>query len=360
MRFRVEDISTLGNRAPGEADLRVISSTDTTVTLPNGTTAIVKGTTLDQPPSQPDGGGLNSSLSVALPSGGLVPGASINVQFLLNVVQPGGTYRFEIDVPETPCDTAGPTTIATLNPVANASGWNNSDIIVSLNATDNANGSGIKEINYVVSGGQSIPLTTVNSSIVTIPLNAEGQSIITYFARDNASNTESPHTLIVKVDKTPPVITNLPSPVVEAPGLSGATVSWNSPTVTDNLDLSPSLSCSRASGSSFPIGVTQVTCTSSDQARNSSTANFSVTVNPPADSIAPVTSHLASPAADANGWNNSNVTVSLSALDNMNGSGVKEIVYSATGAQSISQIIVNNSVVNFTITLEGETIIRLC
>src|SRR5204863_4282952 len=192
---------------------------------------------------------------------------------LLNVIQPGA-YRFEIDTPDIPCDTTGPSIVATTSPTANGAGWNNTDVTVSLEATDNANGSGIKEINYVVSGGQSIPLTAVNSSDVTIPISAEGQTIITYFARDNASNVESPHTLIVKIDKTAPVIGNLPAPVVDATGISGATVSWTGPSVSDNLDPSPSLNCSAASGSSFPIGTTQVTCTSTDQAGNSSTANF--------------------------------------------------------------------------------------
>jgi hypothetical protein len=354
VRFRVVDISTLGNRGPGEADLRVISSTDTTATLSNGTTVTVKGTTLDQPPAQPNGGGLNSSLSVALPPGELAPGASINVQFLLNVVQPG-TYRFEIDVPETPCDTTVPATTAALSPAANAAGWNNSDATVSLNATDNASGSGIKEISYVVSGGQFVPFTTVNSSTVNIPITAEGQTIITYFARDNASNTESPRTFIVRVDKTAPVIADLPAPIVEAADMSGAAVSWSGPTVTDNLDSSPLLSCSRASGSFFPIGVTTVTCSSSDQAGNSSATSFPVTVNPPADSTAPVTVSSTSPAANAVGWNNANVMVSLSASDNTDGSGVSQIIYSASGAQAIALTTVSGASANFVISAEGET-----
>ncbi|HYW72820.1 MAG TPA: HYR domain-containing protein [Pyrinomonadaceae bacterium] len=354
VRFRVVDISTLGNRGPGEADLRVVSSTDTTATLSNGATVTIKGTTLDQPPSQPNGGGLNSSLSVALPSGGLSPGASINVQFLLNVAQPG-TYRFEIDVPETPCDTTGPSTVATVNPNPNAAGWNNGDVTVNLDASDNANGSGIKQINYVASGGTSIPLTSVNSATVPVLVTGEGQTVITYFARDNASNTESPHTLVVKIDKTAPVISNIPSPTVEATSSSGATVTWTGPSVSDNLDPNATISCSRLSGSSFPMGDTQVTCTASDQAGNSSTASFTVTVNPPADPIPPVTSGLLSPGANANGWNNSDVLLSLSASDNAGGSGVKEVIYSASGAQTIPATTISGSSASLAITVEGMT-----
>ncbi|MFL6210140.1 MAG: hypothetical protein ACJ74W_14895 [Pyrinomonadaceae bacterium] len=99
LRFRVVDITTLGNRAPGEADVRALASTQTAVVLSTGTPATVEGTTLEQPPVQAQCGGLNSSLSAGTitMSQPLAPGASINVQFLLGVVQ-GGSFRFFINV----------------------------------------------------------------------------------------------------------------------------------------------------------------------------------------------------------------------------------------------------------------------
>jgi hypothetical protein len=59
----------------------------------------VLGTTLEQPPGQPNGGGFNSSLSsdtvnLATP---LAPGASINVHFLLGVQQTG-SFKFYVNV----------------------------------------------------------------------------------------------------------------------------------------------------------------------------------------------------------------------------------------------------------------------
>lgn len=97
LRFRDIDITTLNSPGyvPGGAqcDLRVLDSADTQVTLTDGSTVMVKGITLEQPPSQPLGGGLNSSIRVDLPPGGLAPGQSINVQFLLGVVQ-SGYFRF--------------------------------------------------------------------------------------------------------------------------------------------------------------------------------------------------------------------------------------------------------------------------
>ncbi|MFL6209547.1 MAG: hypothetical protein ACJ74W_11890, partial [Pyrinomonadaceae bacterium] len=65
----------------------------------NGGTIIIRGTTLEQPPSQPNGGGFNSTLSagtvtLATP---LAAGASVNLRFLLGVQQ-AGAFRFFINV----------------------------------------------------------------------------------------------------------------------------------------------------------------------------------------------------------------------------------------------------------------------
>jgi hypothetical protein len=53
------------------------------------------------------------------------------------------------------------------------------------------------------------------------------------------------------------------------------------------------------------------------------------------DATPPVTTATLAPALNAAGWVNTNVTVTLSAVDNPGGSGVASISYSATGAQTI-------------------------
>jgi hypothetical protein len=112
LRFRIIDVTTFP--APsGFADLRARTSTPVVVSGVNdaGTcastgvpttspcTVTVQGTTLEQPPSQLNGGGFNSSLSadtvtLATP---LAPGASVNVRFLLGIQQTG-TFKFFINV----------------------------------------------------------------------------------------------------------------------------------------------------------------------------------------------------------------------------------------------------------------------
>ena len=76
------------------ADLRAISSLDSTVTLADASTVAVKGLTLGQPPTQAVGGALNSTLSLALPTP-LAPGASVNVDLVFGV-KTDGNYQFSV------------------------------------------------------------------------------------------------------------------------------------------------------------------------------------------------------------------------------------------------------------------------
>lgn len=140
LRFRVVDITTFP--APsGFADLRPrTSAASVGVANPcGGGTVNIEGTVLDQPPSQPNGGGFNSSMSVAsvnmaagggggaeLPGKGkaqrgsiqvrvrpnqqtgsfeldapLTNGSSINVQFLLGIQQTGN-FKFFVNVEAIP------------------------------------------------------------------------------------------------------------------------------------------------------------------------------------------------------------------------------------------------------------------
>lgn len=100
LRFRVVDITTFPSIS-GVADLRPRNTGDILVTVDRppctlGTSnLIVRGTTLEQPPSQPNGGGYNSSLSVNTVTEGtpLATGDSIDVRFLLGVQQ-NGVARF--------------------------------------------------------------------------------------------------------------------------------------------------------------------------------------------------------------------------------------------------------------------------
>jgi len=108
LRWRIIDLTTFP--APsGIADLRPRTSTAVVVTVDrapcgSGTSNVtVQGTTLEQPPSQPNGGGFNSSLSsgtvtLATP---LANGATIDVRFLLGLQQTG-SFKFYVNVEALP------------------------------------------------------------------------------------------------------------------------------------------------------------------------------------------------------------------------------------------------------------------
>ncbi|HKU74864.1 MAG TPA: hypothetical protein VJR02_13210 [Pyrinomonadaceae bacterium] len=108
LRWRVIDLTTFP--APsGIADLRPRTSTAVVVTVDrppcgSGTSNVtVQGTTLEQPPSQPNGGGFNSSMSsgtvtLATP---LANGASLDVRFLLGIQQTG-SFKFFLNVEALP------------------------------------------------------------------------------------------------------------------------------------------------------------------------------------------------------------------------------------------------------------------
>jgi hypothetical protein len=63
----------------------------------------VEGTTLEQPPSQPNGGAFNSTYSGGTITLGtpLAPGASVNLRFLLGIQQTG-SFRFFMNLEALP------------------------------------------------------------------------------------------------------------------------------------------------------------------------------------------------------------------------------------------------------------------
>jgi len=104
LRFRIIDITTAP--APqGTADLRVLSSTDTTeVDRCNlGGLIDIAGLTLETPPAQSLGGGFNSTVSAGVVNleTPLQPGSSITVNFLLGVQQTG-QFRFFVNIEALP------------------------------------------------------------------------------------------------------------------------------------------------------------------------------------------------------------------------------------------------------------------
>jgi hypothetical protein len=110
-------------------------------------------------------------------------------------------------------DKSAPTTSATVSAQPNANGWHNQDVSITLKATDEAGGSGIKEITYSATGAQQVGETKVLGSSTQLAISTEGQTTISYFATDNAGNAEQPpKTLTIKMNKSAPKVVSVTPP----------------------------------------------------------------------------------------------------------------------------------------------------
>lgn len=111
------------------------------------------------------------------------------------------------------------------SPVTPVSEWNNTDVNITLAASDC--GTGVRDIHYTLDDNPEVVIT---GSSVTLNVIAEGHHTLSYFSIDNADNIEVVHTLTFKIDKTPPVIT-ISSPAdgeiyfINDPVVAGFTVS---------------------------------------------------------------------------------------------------------------------------------------
>jgi len=237
-------------------------------------------------------------------------------------------------------DTIPPTTTATPSPVPNTNGWNNTDVTVSLNATDNEGGSGVKEIHYQVDAEAE---QVVSAASASVPLTGEGQHTLNYWAVDNAGNAEASESLVINIDKTKPASSGSRAPGPNANGWNSTdvTVSLNA---TDNeggsgvreiryrVDAEAEQGVSAASASVLLTKEGQHTLNywAVDNAGKAE-ASKSLVIN--IDKTKPAISSSRSPGPNANGWNNTDVTVNFTATDNLGDPGVTgPTIFSQEGA----------------------------
>jgi protocatechuate 3,4-dioxygenase beta subunit len=190
-------------------------------------------------------------------------------------------------------DKTAPTINYTVTPVANSNGWNNSDVTVTFTCSD------------ALSGIQSC------TAPVTLSANGTNQTA-TGTSVDKAGNSTSVTTAAVNLDKTAPTINYTVTPVANSNG-------WNNDNVTVTFNCADTLSGLASCSSPVTVsteGASQtVTGTATDKAGNTSTATATVNI----DKTAPTILYSLTPAANANGWNNGNVTVTFNCVDALSG-----------------------------------------
>ncbi len=101
-------------------------------------------------------------------------------------------------------------------------------------------------------------------------------------ATDTAGNTATCGFTVTVNDAQAPALTcpaSVTTPANTTMGMTvGANVTFAAPTVTDNCPGAGAATCVPASGSFFPVGTTNVTCSATDAAGNTGTCGFTVTV----------------------------------------------------------------------------------
>jgi hypothetical protein len=115
-----------------------------------------------------------------------------------------------------------------------------------------------------------------------------GATPVSCTATDDAGNRSTASFTIAVQDTTAPVLNVPGNQTLESLSAAGAPATFAA-TGTDAVDASLAIACSAASGDTFPLGTTIVTCTATDDAGNATSGAFSVTVR---DTTAPLLSDV--------------------------------------------------------------------
>lgn len=145
-----------------------------------------------------------------------------------------------------------------------------------------------------------------------------GTTTVTCTATDSSSNQgqTSFSVVITLIDGQPPTLTVPGDQIREATGAGGAVVTYTA-TAVDNADPSPTVNCDHASGSTFPITTTAVSCVATDASGNSSAPQtFDVTVR---DTTDPTLSLPANQLLEASGPAGATFSYSATATDVVDG-----------------------------------------
>jgi len=119
-------------------------------------------------------------------------------------------------------------------------------------------------------------VTCTPASGSTFPL---GATTVRCSARDASGNRADASFAVTVVDTTPPALSLPENRTVQATSTKGAAVTYAA-SATDVVDGAVFPSCAPASGSTFPVGATTVTCSARDTRGNQSSGSFTVTVTP--------------------------------------------------------------------------------
>ncbi len=137
------------------------------------------------------------------------------------------------------------------------------------------------------------PVTISSDAPAQFPL---GETTIHWTATDGAMNSSSTTSTVTVVDTTPPTVDDNADQTLEATSAAGAAATFPTPTAHDLVDGDFASICDYASGATFPIGTTTVTCSATDAHNNTGSSSFDITVQ---DTTPPVIAAHGDESAEA-------------------------------------------------------------
>ena len=151
-----------------------------------------------------------------------------------------------------------------------------------------------------------------------------GTTTVSCTVTDQAGAEASGSFTVTVRDTTAPAIAAHGNEIREATSAAGAVLSFTAPSYTDAVGGNGVATCAPASGSSFAVATTTVTCTANDGQGNTATSSFTVKV---ADTTPPALTLPSNITVHASGAAGATVTYATSSLDLV--AGVRPVVCSS-------------------------------
>jgi hypothetical protein len=218
-----------------------------------------------------------------------VEASSANVRF-------GNSVTFEIEVPDDVVVTSGSGSLPIVGGLADLPDTTPPTLVAPADVTvPNAPGRADADVDPGVATAEDDRegVTVAGARSDGLALEAPyplGVTTITWTATDAAGNTASATQAVTVQDVEDPVLTLPAATTVDAATAAGAVVAYSA-SATDNSG-SATVTCAPASGSTFPVGTTTVSCTAVDAAGNEAAGTFTVTVRGAADQLADLIAFL--------------------------------------------------------------------